>query len=272
MFCEPFFRLSMEGHITRSCLCTGLTEIRNGNIGNAKGRFYTGFFQLSIGIERLAKLALILDYMVDNQLSPPGKRYISYFGHDIDKLFSELRSVASKRKSSTLSAFNLEPLPNAILLFLSQFASKTRYANLDGLANGSSGKEPISEWNSILTEVLKKNMPQKRIDQISMQSASVANAMGELTLVTSFDLQNKPLTIEKWLTAPKLLDASAKYAVMEISKTLRPLIDLTNELAWNAREIDVTESPHRCRVPELREFFDFLPNDNKYILKKKRWP
>ena len=63
-----FSLLQQEGYLTRSCLYTGFSALSNANINNNKGDFYVAFFQLSIGLERLMKLALILDYMATNEL------------------------------------------------------------------------------------------------------------------------------------------------------------------------------------------------------------
>ncbi|HEY3375337.1 MAG TPA: hypothetical protein VGK02_09770 [Candidatus Aquicultor sp.] len=271
MFSEPFFLLSQEGYITRSCICTGLTEIRKANLDD-KGRFYTGFFQLAIGIERLAKLALILDYMVDNKLTSPGEKYVRHFGHDVEGLFFKLKETAEQKGSTTLSGFGLEPIPSEILSFISEFARKTRYANLDGLAKGVTEKEPVAEWHNILMKVLKQNVAAEKIAKILAQGAAVANAISPFTIIHAFDLQNNALTVEEWLTVPQLLDNASRYVVYEVTKILRLMIDFTNELAWSAREIDVKNSKHTCHIPELREFFYFLPDDRSYILRKKRWP
>ncbi len=271
MFQEPFFILSQEGYLIRSCICTGLTEIRNANIGD-KGRFYAGFFQLSIGIERLAKLALILDYMVENELSPPGERYVRKFNHNIETLFDELQKIAAKRQSATLSEFGLAEIPKEILVFLSIFARKTRYANLDGLAKGAVANEPVSEWSEVLIKILQANVRQKSIDKILAQGQALAEVISSFTMVRSFDLQNKPLSVKDWLTVPQLLYRASKYAIWEISRIIRPMIDITDELAWDAREINIKKDSSVCRIPELREFFWFLPRERSYILRKKRWP
>jgi hypothetical protein len=110
MFDQLFFALSQEGYLVRSSLCIGLTEIRNANIGD-KGRFYTGFFQLAIGIERLAKLALILQHLVDHDLNPPGREYVRKYSHDLYTLFHRLNKLAVEAQSETVSAFALGPIP-----------------------------------------------------------------------------------------------------------------------------------------------------------------
>lgn len=271
MFQEPFFMLSQEGYIVRASLCTGLTELRNANIGN-KGRFYSGFFQLAIGIERLAKLALILNYMVDNNLNPPGANYVRRFNHEIDDLFTELSNLAVQRKSVTINEFQISILQKVILEFISTFAKRTRYANLDGLGNGRVINEPVSMWNNILFKELQANVRSKTIEKAIIEGQIMAGIMDGYIIVRSFDLQNKPMDVEDWLTIPKLVSIASKYVILDISKILRPMINLTDEIAWQAREINLKQERQNCKIPELREFFWFLPKESEYILRKKRWP
>ncbi len=60
-FSPTWFLLQQEGLLAQACLCNGLTALRHANLGAAKGRFYSAFFELSIGFERTLKLILILD-------------------------------------------------------------------------------------------------------------------------------------------------------------------------------------------------------------------
>jgi len=42
--------------------------------------FYSAFFELSIGFERVLKLVLILDHMARNQLVPPDSKAVEDYG------------------------------------------------------------------------------------------------------------------------------------------------------------------------------------------------
>src|SRR4051812_39579658 len=108
-FSHLFFLLQQEGYITRSCICTGLTEARNANLGE-KGRYYTAFFQLAIGVERLAKLALILDHMVSHNLAAPGGKTVRAYGHDLITLYHAAAKVANVRAYNSATQFNQSQL------------------------------------------------------------------------------------------------------------------------------------------------------------------
>jgi hypothetical protein len=135
--------LEQEALVIRSCVCTGLTELRNANL-NEKGRFYAGFFQLAIGIERLAKLALILDHMAQNNLRPPGQQTVRAYGHDLETLVATVDRAASARSYQVNGSFSRSTLCSSILAFLSQFATGMRYANLGWSCFRSPPARPIN--------------------------------------------------------------------------------------------------------------------------------
>src|SRR5947209_276246 len=79
--------LMQEGHLVRSSLTTGLTALRSAHRGE-RGLYYTGFFQLSIGVERLLKAILIVDHMSKNNLDTPTRETLKKFGHKITELLT----------------------------------------------------------------------------------------------------------------------------------------------------------------------------------------
>jgi hypothetical protein len=72
MFSDMWYLLQQEGYLTQSCLCNGLTALRHANINDKKGLYYSAFFELSIGLERMMKLIIIIHHMSNNNLTPPG--------------------------------------------------------------------------------------------------------------------------------------------------------------------------------------------------------
>ena len=134
---------------------------------NGVGYGYKSFFSLSISVERLSKLALIFHYAKTNSddtqpiLLPKGD-YIRKQGHDLSSLFQKLAGMLGAESNSNNANFNLSPVAQKILSFLSNFASKSRYENLDKLSGaGSRSEEPLKEWEEILREVT-CNFPEDR--------------------------------------------------------------------------------------------------------------
>ena len=64
MFGERFSLLLQEGYLTRTSLLDGLHSLRKSNIDDdGKGRFYSSFFSLALGFERLMKLIFVVVFM-----------------------------------------------------------------------------------------------------------------------------------------------------------------------------------------------------------------
>ncbi len=85
-FAPSFFLLRQETLLVESSLAAGVTAVRNGTLMD-RGKLYSGFFQLSIGMERLFKLILVIDFMVSNRLSRPTNKWLRDYGHDLVRLY-----------------------------------------------------------------------------------------------------------------------------------------------------------------------------------------
>lgn len=256
--------LEQESLVIRSCLARGLTELRNANL-NEKGRYYSAFFQLAIGIERLAKLALILDHMARNNLQAPGQSIVKGYGHD-------LRVLVSKASAASSSRIVLTPLCTKIISFLSDFAMGMRYANLDALATGKAQRDPFSEWNEILQEVIATKIRKSTHRRISRVSNSLAELLGSNAIVFASDLAGEPLTLSSFYSEPSVLDKASKHLVWEVITLLGPLRDAVVQIGEAVDRIAASRQPPGDRLPYLNEFFDFIWVNRQYVMRKKRWP
>ncbi|MEA1031061.1 hypothetical protein T3A99_21065 [Pseudomonas sp. N-137] len=271
MYGDLYKTLEQESFVIRSCLATGLTELRNANL-NEKGRYYSAFFQLAIGIERLAKLALILDHMARNNLRAPGKSTVKGYGHDLQTLVTKVSASASASGNPSLSPFPTGPLCARVIAFLSEFAEGMRYANLDALSTGRPQRDPLSEWNDILQEVIATKIGRSAHRRISAMSNSIAALLKDDAIVFASNLSGKPLTLSSAHSEPSLLDVASKYLVWEVVTLLGPLRDAVVESGHAVDTIAASKAPSGDRVPDLADFFNFIWVNRPYVLRKKRWP
>jgi len=73
-FSRTFSLLQQEGHLARASLLTGIDFLLRANLDERKiGNFYSSFFQLAIGIERILKLVIITNHMLENKYKPPNR-------------------------------------------------------------------------------------------------------------------------------------------------------------------------------------------------------
>lgn len=271
MFSATYQLLEQESLVVRSCICTGLTDFRNANL-NDKGRYYTAFFQLAIGIERMAKLALILDHMAQNNLQSPGQQAVRAYGHDLETLYATVEKTSQSRGHSFASHFALSLLATRMLKFLSEFAKGMRYANLDALASGNSQRKPLHEWNQILQDAVESKVQAKTKQRVVKRSVAVAKVIQDKILVIASDLADAPLSMASALYEPKMLDAASKHLVWDLLSLLAPLRDFIVETGHTADQTSAARSGSTAHIPNMSEFFEFIWLDRNYVLRKKRWP
>lgn len=173
--------LGREAELASKTVGSGLTELRNYSFGGF-GYFYSGLFSLSIGIERIAKLILLIDfYNSNNQAFPANNKYLKNLSHDLNKLLNEVRKVNANLAQPVPEDFFNDSITIEILNILSDFAKFHRYYNLDVLQGGNYVQnEPLARWDqSVNREILSRHfaMSTKLVKQhaayLAMQPATV---------------------------------------------------------------------------------------------------
>jgi len=269
-FDPVFFLMQREGFISRSCICTAFNELLGATV-NQKGGYYIAFFQLAIGIERTQKMAIILDHMIDHQLKRPGLNTVKKYGHDLLRLHEHARSIAQRRSITQSISFEMKPLHRRMLNFLTVFANGARYANLDALASGTSPEEPLVEWNAILWEIFKGDLPEEKKASILQEADARTSLMQGRTVVMAHDLENKPLTVGSMILLELLLKTIGPYVLWNLVILILPITELVSRLAAEAQRISVKKGTTDMTIPQMDEFYDFLCLDQNYVLSRVSW-
>lgn len=266
-FSPSFLLLQQEGYLISSCLTTGLTELRVANVHN-KGAFYSALFNLSVGIERLLKAIVIMEYMLNNNLSVPTQKQLKVYGHNIIELYKSAGTTANKWDVQVPSCSALDSTSQDILTLLSDFAQTTRYHNLDALSSAKTGKDPLAHWGEIILSILNQDVTEKQRTKILTQANVIARAIDDISFTLMLGLDQQPLTTEEALALPGLHDQAVKYAVLKIVIILSPIRDLISVLSHEAYNLGVSDPP----FPQMQEFLEWLWDDRQYVLRKKKWP
>ena len=129
------------------------------NYADNIGEYYTAFFGLSVGVERLAKLILVTDYTVSNGGQMPEQPVLRKFGHKLVELIDAADAVAQKNKLKLVYPRPTDAIGAKILECLDAFAdaSRGRYANFATLGDPTLGQEePIHKWWDEVAELILK--------------------------------------------------------------------------------------------------------------------
>jgi hypothetical protein len=149
--------LRRETALVRHLLGSGATALGRANYADQAGEYYTTFFGLSVGLERLAKLVLVADSALSNSGKLPEQRAVRKFGHKLVDLMNEAESVQSRQAVVlTYERPRLETCAK-IVTCLDAFAdaSRGRYANFAAIGDPNLGEfEPISMWWTEIAELI----------------------------------------------------------------------------------------------------------------------
>jgi hypothetical protein len=259
--------LSREAGIAAEHMAIGVTALGMANY--AYPAYYgQAFFALTIGLERSAKLALLVDHAVRNAGAFPSESDIRRYGHDLTKLLGDAAKIATRLNIGELPS---TPVHIAIVEILSEFANNvTRYYNLDvltGAASAKASKDPIAQWHERVVQPLIKAHYKSRQRQKHEQGARlIENLAGAYSSVHHISESGNPLN--------NLYDASMQTAItafvtpyvrVHVVQIIRFMSFLVSELGYEAQAQRLDD------IPYLSEFFAIFKNDDKYVKSKKSW-
>lgn len=84
-----------ECALVRHLIGSGATALGRANYADQKGEYYTAFFGLSVGLERLAKLILVADHAITNAGQMPDQQVVRRFGHKLADLMDATARVSA---------------------------------------------------------------------------------------------------------------------------------------------------------------------------------
>ncbi|WP_312708110.1 hypothetical protein [Stenotrophomonas sp.] len=272
-FSKQFSLLLQEAHLAKNSILSGFDLLLKAEFGaDRDGYFYSAFFHLSIGIERILKLAVVVDYMIKNDLKAPTKSQLKSYGHDIAALYTacnELRKVyrpSAKQKHAV-------GVDEQIVEFLSRFAKSTRYFNLDEIASSdasSASKSPFYEWWSICAALYDEFIPWNVREKQSLQLMYSMDQQGiPAGYSWELDANGHPMTVFDQLNRRRISKKASHLAVWRMVELLRPIHFLLDDMGQLAHEKETEKAVSLPLVPHFEDFFWFLLANRTDIMKRK---
>lgn len=266
-FSSKWKALAREAGIAAEHMAIGVTALGKANY--AYPAYYgQAFFALSIGLERSAKLALLVDHAIRNSGIFPSESDIRKYSHHLMKLLDGADEV-SKRLG--VDRIPRTPVHVAIIQVLSDFASNvTRYYNLEvvtGAPSVATKKDPVAQWHDrIVKPLVEAHYKPHQRQKHERNARLVDSALGPHSLVHHIAESGEVLD--------KIYDASMKTAITEfiapyvrlhVMQIIRSIAFLLSALGHEAQ----AQSMHD--VPYMSEFFAIFTNDDKYLRGRKNW-
>lgn len=273
-FHKKFTLLAQEAHLTKNTILSGFDLLLQANFFQDKdGYFYSAFFHLSIGMERILKLAVVTHYMLTNDYKTPTIKQLKHqFGHDIQTLYGECQKLmptyfASEAQSPTLAACDEE-----LIGFFTEYGLQSRYFNLNEVCEAKMERSPLYKWLDVARSVYEKYTPshlRERSAMSLMYKMDRAGYRNGFTMhltesghpMSQFDCFHRQLVIEK----------AAPLVIWRLVEILQPIHFLLGAMSDKAREYEIEKNISGMVIPHYEDFFVFLLADKDSIKRRKKW-
>ncbi|WP_421870407.1 hypothetical protein [Motiliproteus sp.] len=265
--------LGREASLVRHLIGSGATAIGRANYADKMGEYYTAFFGLSVGLERLSKLILVAHYAIENSGKMPDEKVVRKFGHKLIDLANAVESISERMQLSLRYSRPTQEIPQKILECLDSFADarRGRYANFASLDNPNlTADEPINKWWGEVAEcILEKHYygkaAQKRVES---RAELIDSMISPFTMVihtnesghTMQDVESASIRtgqneiVQKW----------GRYHSLTIARWLSTVLSELSHIACYTHGIDGFFG--------LNEHFYSYTVDDSFLKTRKVWP
>jgi hypothetical protein len=270
---ESFRLLQQEGILARSCFLTGFEFLLKGDFDDIlKGNFYTAFFQISIGLERLLKLVPISNYMLKNNLQFIPEKEIRAFEHNLLDLFEAVRSTMEDHSDLKNRLSAPDSIEYKILSFFNDFAkSKNRYFNISSKAQAI---DPMLQWQAVLKAIREVDFTEKiyrDVETITFKSIHIPLQIEDIAFQTGY----VDFVHDMYKT-----NATVPFAVYHVIQLIKPIVLLLYEIASKCHRSIMPQRNGedgmdiilpRPPIPYYDEILGFIYLTKGEIMRRKRW-
>ena len=262
-----------ESVLVRHLIGSGATALGRANYADQTGEYYTAFFGLSIGLERLAKLTLVADHAISNAGAMPAEKLIRNYGHKLIDLLDAADEVGAKHSLTLRYSRPTSAVSKKIIDCLDAFAdaARGRYANFAALGDPNlTQAEPIRKWWGDVAELILKEHNYGRSVQKRVESrAHVVDAlMSPISLVHYFnesgDAMQEVLTASIRTGQTEQVQKYGRYYALTI---VRWLAELFSKAARSASDTHRVHAFHGAW-----EHFQTYTLGDDFLKSRKNWP
>ncbi|MDR6847605.1 MAG: hypothetical protein V4522_14825 [Pseudomonadota bacterium] len=258
--------LAQEGHLASASLLSGFEALAKIDYDRA-GTIYSTLFALSIGMERIMKIAVILNHKAANDLANPTDKQLKALGHSITELYEHVRLIGAAHGLAD-GWFEARSHHYDALEALSEFALGSRYYNFDQLTNGKQHPDPLVRWFKVHIQIAEHVLSHRRLERIMGRARAFCEARGALGWEWG-PLGRWELTIDVnyQICAAHATRGQCVWAIIEI---LKPVCQLIEILTDKVQALEV-EKGSESATPYMIEFFPFRWTPREAAIRRKAW-
>ena len=282
---KRWLALCRESDTAAGMLEVGIRTLAHAD-SSRQNLYYAGFFNVTIAMERVCKLVLeSKKFYEEGEFLKKGE--LSNYGHSLIDLYQEVQKIEEAfsseaySKQDKISANELKD----ILTFLTDFAKKDRYYNLESLTKNG-GADPIKRWKQLIL----RYHPMPELTERQREEMRKADMHGEeegvyVDMLCSDAEGNNIEKPSEWLRAEwkdKHVQNEGVPILYSISRYLSKVLDHFSG-AYPVRtrvaekkldkqfvgQILVMEKMKirkgNLQLPYYSDFFDFFEHDNSWV-------
>jgi len=273
-FDKKFSLLAQEAHLAKNTLLSGFDLLIKANFFQDKdGYFYSAFFHISIGMERILKLAVVTHYMLSNNyLTPTIQKLKSDFGHDIRTLYSEsLKLMPIYRHPNALTPTRTDN-DEALIDFFTEYGVGSRYFNLNEICEAKMNRSPLDKWLRLASSIYEEYTPHQVREKSAMNLMYKMDKEGPRNGFTPhLDEYGHPMMVFDCLYRQYLIEKSAPLIIWRFVEVLQPIYFLLEAMARKAADYETENKIASMVIPHYEDFFYFLLADKFTIKRRKKW-
>jgi hypothetical protein len=260
--------LHREAHLVSQLIGAGATALGRASYGNSFGEYYTAFFALSIGMERLGKLIIVADYSIEHRGMLPSQAVLRRYGHKLKDLINQVHQIAEKRQLKLQFPRPDNQICGAIVRCLDAFAdaSQGRYANFEAIGNSNfkAGDEPIRKWWAEVVELILAGHYRGTPREAKVQHQA-AEVIGASAFVRFLDEEGGVMSdVASASERTGQSQYAQSYGRFYTLSIVRWLSEVFRGVVHQAAGIDALFGHD--------EFFNTYRNDDSVLLTRKHWP
>jgi hypothetical protein len=265
--------IGREAALVRHLIGSGATALGRANYADQIGEYYTAFFGLSVGLERLAKLILVADHAISNGGAMPAEKAIRQFGHKLANLMDAADKINVKHSLKLRFPRPADPISLKIVECLDAFADagRGRYANFAALGDPNLGKEePIRKWWGEVAELILKEHyygrpAQKRVEErAKLVDALMSPVSMVLQINEAGDAMQDALTASIRTGQTELVQRYGRYHALTVVRWLSEVFSELSRSAAHKHNVDAFYA--------VWEYFQTYTVEDAFLKTRKNWP
>ncbi len=266
-----FQALNREASLALEATRVGLEAISKAH-SSRQGLYLQGFFNLATAIERIGKIAIIVDHALENNGQFPQDKTLRAVGHDVLDLTKNMQTMRLRyADSDAFGAFPDDDFVPAMLEILSDFATGARYYNLDSLVQGVGLKRslgnPVAVWQQrVSLPILEKHYTGIRRERGDGLAAIIGERMAPFSMVRGWDESGNHISdVTAMLTGSQAARHIQRWTPFYLCRLFRFYTMLLKSLSYASLEKQVPF------IPWMGDHFGRFVNDDAFFKKYKVW-